>query len=198
MSLELRNLKKIISLLAKLPNDYEELRQLAKTALDLYRSAICIHGCAVVDFLQEKVKNTDDSLRAVKLHQFLSTVDANAADLVLIERQPAHLGRWGGATSGAVEVASWLIFYYSTRGKPCKYISAKEKTKVAFCGDAFADSAGSESRRKAERKQYTVKNFSAILSAFPHPQIDIPASQLNHVADACMQGVAYARKNSPM
>lgn len=169
------------------------------------RNIIEIRHARVVDLLENNIGTYTRVQLARKLGEFLDNSEVSAARIrdlhpqVIIEYQPPKLARWGGATTEqASTVAHQLMFYY--REFDANYIDSKEKNKVAARPDLtferYLAGCDTESRRKSARKKHTSDNFTLILSSYNCAGVAaIKKSLLNHAADACLQIIAFVKKN---
>ncbi len=161
-----------------------------------------ILGGQVADILGQKVQEVDEHTRAKRLAEWLAASPVSidkipAGTIVIIEKQPQRLGKWGGATTYcSTAVANQLLFYYSAG--PCHFIDPKEKNKIALTPELLFvdDPKAPEHRRKTARKQHTTANLRYLMDNFPCQLPQIKASLLNHLADATLQAIAFDRKNT--
>ncbi len=152
----------------------------------------------VIDLLPgQQIKEVDEHTKAKKLAEWLAAAPVSADKLpagtiVIIEKQPQRLGRWGGATTyGSTAVANQLLFYYC--GLPCHLIDPKAKNKVALTPELLYedDKTAPEYRRKSARKQHTTASLQYIMANYPCRLPKIKKALLNHVADAAIQAIAF-------
>jgi hypothetical protein len=155
-----------------------------------------IHNAGVADVLGEKVSAVPVGQRAALLAAFLRTVPIDPTAIVLVEQQPPHLARFGGAASAVPGVvANQLVFYYAAAGHRVEVVSPKLKNTIALCPEAALanNPTAPEHVRKAARKQQSVANFNWILQRWPYANPTWTPATCNHVADACMQAVTFAK-----
>ncbi len=176
-------------------------RTLAYCLIKIEGSQYEILDGQVVDILGQKVDEVDEHTRAKRLADWLALAPISAdkipaGTIVIIEKQPQRLGRWGGATTYcSTAVANQLLFYYCK--SPCHFIDPKEKNKIALTPElVFVDDPKApEHRRKTARKQHATANLQHIIDTCPCKLPQIKKSLMNHLADAAIQAIAFDRKN---
>ncbi|MCK4967698.1 MAG: hypothetical protein KAS12_01470 [Candidatus Aenigmarchaeota archaeon] len=154
----------------------------------ILRQTIQLLFCESVDLLGKNICETTRYYRTNALKTYLDKIKDHDIDLILIENQ--NINHVSQVVQDKIEMYFEIIHPNVKR----VVISPREKNKIYIEKVGGRETFLSKySRPHNANKAHATANFIHLSKFFSWELPKIPKSKLNHIADACMQTIAYIK-----